>query len=156
MCPKVKSDVHHTYRIEFQDTEREALNMVAASVTARNATQSVANLTAGVGNLVTPILSATPAGVAAVLGLIAWWEIRDLENEETNATFDAAFGKEPGWIAKVLAPLTAPEILREKYQATPEQQAQAQEERRGFRLKLNQFRNAIMTELMKVTGKIAD
>ena len=36
-------------------------------------------------------------------------------------------------------------------EATPEQKAQAQEERRNWRMKLNQFRNAISTELIKAT-----
>jgi hypothetical protein len=45
MCPKAKSDQVVTHRIEFQDTERDALEMVAASIAARNVTQSVTNLT---------------------------------------------------------------------------------------------------------------
>lgn len=67
MSPKAKSDRVVTHRIEFQQTEREALEMVAASITARN-------VTASVGNLITPVLGASVAGVAAMLGLLAWWD----------------------------------------------------------------------------------
>jgi|TARA_R110000824_G_scaffold64046_1_gene167721 hypothetical protein len=144
MSPKAKADNVTTHRIEFQQTERDALEMVAASITARNATQSVANLTKGVGNLIDPVLSASAAGVAAALGIIAWWELRDLENEN-NPTFDKAFGD--SLLGKIIAPLQGPEMLR--VEATPEQKAQAQEERRNWRMKLNQFRNAISTQLMQ-------
>ena len=121
MSPKAKADNVTTHRIEFQQTERDALEMVAASITARNATQSVANLTKGVGNLIDPVLSASAAGVAAAFG-------------------DSLIGK-------IIAPLQGPEMLR--VEATPEQKAQAQEERRNWRMKLNQFRNAISTQLMQ-------
>lgn len=34
--PRAKSDVHHTYRIELQQTERESLELLTASLAARN------------------------------------------------------------------------------------------------------------------------
>jgi hypothetical protein len=62
--PKAKSDQVITHRIEFQETEREALEMVAASITARN-------VTASVNNLVTPFTTATVAGVAWTISILA-------------------------------------------------------------------------------------
>jgi hypothetical protein len=67
MCPKAKSDRVVTHRIEFQQTEREALEMVAASITARNVSQSV-------NNLITPFTQCTVAGATiglTILGLVA-------------------------------------------------------------------------------------
>ena len=67
MCPKAKADQVITHRIEFQETERDALEMVAASIAARNVTESV-------NNLVTPFTTATVAGVAwslSILGVVA-------------------------------------------------------------------------------------
>jgi len=66
--PKAKSDRVVTHRIELQEHERETLDMVAASITARN-------VTASVGNLISPILQASGAGVAAMLGLLAYYEL---------------------------------------------------------------------------------
>jgi hypothetical protein len=153
--PKQKPTSTISHRIEFQTKEREAIEMVALSITAKNATQSVANLTKGAGNLLTPVLSASAAGVAAALGLIAWWELRDLEKEK-NATFDAALGD--GWISKVLAPLTGDFRDTEGYQRlkqepTPEQVAKKQKEHRDYRASLSQFRNAISTSLMNFANK---
>lgn len=62
MCPKAKSDRVVTHRIEFQQTERDALEMVAASIAARN-------VTASVSNLITPLLGASVAGVALALSV---------------------------------------------------------------------------------------
>jgi len=63
MCPKAKADQVITHRIEFQETEREALEMVAASITARNVSASAENLTKGFSNLVTPFTQASIAGI---------------------------------------------------------------------------------------------
>jgi hypothetical protein len=158
MCPKAKSDQVVTHRIEFQDTERDALEMVAASIAARNVTQSVTNLTKGVGNLIDPVLSASFAGVAAALGIIAWYELR---NEEISKnTFDYALGEEPGWIGRLLAPLQGPQgtpgYERLHQDATPEEKkAVRQQQNANFRMKLTQFRNAISTELTKLTRKVS-
>jgi len=57
MCPKSKPTETVLHRIELQQTERDALEMVAASITARNLTQSL-------NNLVTPITQGSTAGVA--------------------------------------------------------------------------------------------
>ena len=70
--PKRKPDQVIVHRIELQEHEREALDMVAASITARN-------VTASIGNLVTPILGASAAGIGAALGLIAYFEINGEE-----------------------------------------------------------------------------
>ena len=78
MCPKKKSDHVQVHRIELQETEREQLEMIAASMTARN-------VTASVGNLIDPILSASVAGVAAALGLLAWIEITTAESYAQKA-----------------------------------------------------------------------
>ena len=63
MCPKAKADQVITHRIEFQETERDALEMVAASIAARN-------VTASLNNLATPFTSATVAGVAWTLSIL--------------------------------------------------------------------------------------
>lgn len=63
MCPKAKSDQVVTHRIEFQDTERDALEMVAASITARNVTQSI-------NNLVAPFTQASVAGITFAVTLV--------------------------------------------------------------------------------------
>ncbi len=159
MCPKAKADQVITHRIEFQTSEREALEMVAASITAKNVTASAENLTKGVGNLITPVLSASAAGVAAALGIIAWYELRDLERT-TNPTFNAAFGEEPGWLGKLLAPLSGPnkespgyKRLHQEPVSPEEKKAVRDQQHATFRMKLSQFRNAISTELMKVFPK---
>lgn len=165
MCPKAKSDRVVTHRIEFQDTERDALEMVAASITARNVTAGVENITRGVGNLITPILSASAAGVAAALGLLAWWELQDIDNEKNNPTYDAAMGSEPGWIGKILAPLQGPQRPDEWYgdsgytgrtdpPTEQEQQATRRQQKQSFRAKVNQLQVAISTQLMKLGNRI--
>jgi hypothetical protein len=99
MCPKAKADQVITHRIEFQETERDALEMVAASITARN-------VSATVNNLVTPFTTATVAGVAwslsilGVLGLALSEKARKavLESGESaleGALWQAALG--PVW-----------------------------------------------------------
>lgn len=64
MCPKAKADQVITHRIEFQETERDALEMVAASITARN-------VTASLNNLASPFTKATVAGVAWTISILA-------------------------------------------------------------------------------------
>ena len=61
--PKAKADTVTTHRIEFQQTERDALEMVAASIAARN-------VSASVNSLVTPFTTATVAGVAWSLSIL--------------------------------------------------------------------------------------
>lgn len=117
------------HRIELQTTEREALEMVAASITARNATKSIENLTKGAGNLVTPLLSATGAGVAAALGLIAWYGGMTPQDERIEAYFESGGRSEDEFNKEVRAQRAA-----------------------NFRMKLNQIRNAISTELMKLSN----
>jgi hypothetical protein len=125
MCPKKKSDHVQTHRIEFQQTERDALEMVAASIAARN-------VSASVGNLITPILGASVAGVGAALGIIAWWEGRSLERDTSG------IGPTSKWF-------TSPyEFL------TPEEKAKKQQADLDFNMKLSRFRNAISTELLKL------
>jgi len=159
--PKAKSDRVVTHRIEFQQTERDALEMIAASITAKNATASVANVTKGVSNLITPVLSASAAGVAAALGLIAWWELMDEENEKNNPTYGAAFGDEPGWVGKILAPLQGPQKDSEGYQRlTQEPPTQAEQEatrvkqKQSFRAKMNQLKAAVSTQLMQLGNRL--
>lgn len=62
--PKAKSDQVITHRIEFQETERDALEMVAASITARN-------VTASVNNLVSPFTQSTTAGAVMAISLLS-------------------------------------------------------------------------------------
>ena len=82
MCPKAKPTETVLHRIELQQTERDALEMVAASITARNATASVENLTKGVGNLLTPILGASVAGISVALGLLSYYELYVVPNNK--------------------------------------------------------------------------
>ena len=126
MCPKKKSDHVQTHRIEFQQTERDALEMVAASIAARN-------VTASVGNLISPILGASAAGVAAALGLIAWWEIQSAPERDTSG-----IGPTSKWFVSPY------EFL------TPEEKAKKQQADLDFNMKLARFRNAISTELLKL------
>lgn len=62
--PRAKSDVHHTYRIELQQTERESLELLTASLAARN-------LSAAVGNILTPFTTATVAGMGWTIAILA-------------------------------------------------------------------------------------
>jgi len=67
MCPKAKSDQVITHRIEFQETERDALEMVAASMTIRN-------LGEGVGSILSPFLQMSPTSgilIGSILTAIA-------------------------------------------------------------------------------------
>ena len=156
--PKAKADQVIVHRLEFQETERDVLEMIAASITARNVSASIENTTQAVGNLVTPILSASAAGVAAAVGIMAWWELRDQENEN-NGSYDAAFGSQPGWLGKFLAPLQGPQKDSEGYQrltqeppTEAETKANRAQQRATFRASMNQLRVAITTQLMKITN----
>lgn len=62
--PKKAADKCVIHRIELQDTEREALNLFVASSAARNIGQ-------GVGSVIDPFLSMTPASAIAFGGVIA-------------------------------------------------------------------------------------
>ena len=62
MCPKKKSDHVQVHRIELQQTERDALEMVAASIAARNVSQSI-------NNVITPFTQASIAGLSFALSL---------------------------------------------------------------------------------------
>jgi len=128
MCPKLKPEKVILHRFELQQTERDALEMVAASITARNVTQSV-------NNLISPVLSASAAGIAAVLGLILYFETKSpspFPDVDTGPM--GILGAFTPWGDKV----------------TPEE---AQQRHTNFMAALNQFRNAVSTELMKITRK---
>ena len=128
MCPKLKPSEIKLHRLELQQTERDALEMVAASITARNVTQSV-------NNLISPVLSASAAGIAAVLGLILYFETKSpspFPDVDTGPM--GILGAFTPWGDKV----------------TPEE---AQQRHTNFMSALNQFRNAVSTELMKITRK---
>lgn len=84
MCPKAKSDRHITHRIELQQTERDAFEMVAASM-------AVKNIGEGVGSILKPILGASLAGIGAWLAIMAYIESR-ISNSLTEE------GK-VGWLA---------------------------------------------------------
>jgi len=62
MCPKAKANQVIVHRIEFQETERDALEMVAASITARNVTKSI-------NNLIAPFTQASIAGLTFAVTL---------------------------------------------------------------------------------------
>jgi len=63
MCPKSKPTETVLHRIELQQTERDALEMVAASITARNVTTSI-------NSLITPFTQASVAGIGFALALV--------------------------------------------------------------------------------------
>lgn len=128
MCPKLKPEKVILHRFELQQTERDALEMVAASITARNVTQSVSNL-------ITPVLSASVAGIAALLGVIAYYETK---SESPFPNVDVG----PGAILGAFTPWGD--------KVTPEE---AQQRHTNLMAKFNQFRNAISTELMKITRR---
>jgi hypothetical protein len=61
--PKRKPDKLQSIRIELQDSEREALDMIAASIAAKNVTSSI-------NNLITPFTQASVAGLTFALSLV--------------------------------------------------------------------------------------
>ena len=61
--PKAKADQVIVHRIELQQTERDALEMIAASITARNVSQSI-------NNVITPFTQASVAGVAFAISIL--------------------------------------------------------------------------------------
>ena len=69
MCPKAKADEVITHRIEFQETERDALEMVAASIAAKNISGTAKNITQSFSNLVTPFTQASIAGITFAITL---------------------------------------------------------------------------------------
>lgn len=122
--PKAKATQVITHRIELQTKERETLDMVAASITARN-------VTASVGNLVTPLLSASGAGVAAALGLLAFYEIYAAE-------------KGAGYGGRLLGMFTP---WGEKKLDTPEKVAEAEMKHQDFLNRLSLLRVSIAQQL---------
>ena len=89
MCPKSKPTETVLHRIELQQTERDALEMVAASITARN-------LTASLNNLATPFTTATVAGVAWTISILA---VAGLALSETAQSDAKEAGKGALWTA---------------------------------------------------------
>jgi len=53
---------HFTYRLELQQTERDAFEMLAASMAAKNVTHSI-------NNLITPFTQASVAGITFALSI---------------------------------------------------------------------------------------
>jgi len=126
--PKAKATQVITHRIELQTKEREAFDMMAASYTARN-------VTASVGNLITPVLSATGAGVAAALGLLAFYEIYTQE-------------KGPNYGSQLLGMFTP---WGEKKLDTPEKIAEAEKKHQTFMNRLSLLRVSIAQQLERLT-----
>jgi len=63
MCPKSKPTETVLHRIELQQTERDALEMVAASITARNVSKTI-------NNVISPFTQASVAGISFALALV--------------------------------------------------------------------------------------
>jgi len=63
MCPKLKPQKVILHRFELQQTERDTLEMVAASITARNVTTSI-------NSLLTPFTQASVAGISFAIALV--------------------------------------------------------------------------------------
>ena len=146
--PKQKPTTTISHRIEFQTKEREAIEMVALSITAKNATQSVANLTKGVGNLLTPVLTASTAGVAAALGILAWLELRDTTKEE----IELALIKTGMTAGKQIIGITN-KTVQKKAEEIREEAEENAAKHRAYRRGLNQFKNSISTSLMNFANK---
>ena len=83
--PKRRSDVHHTYRIELQQSEREIVEMVGASMAAKN-------IGAAVGSFVTPFTTATIPGVVLWGSVLAAIMI-ELESRSPGAMFPNTVGQ---------------------------------------------------------------
>ena len=97
MCPKAKATQVITHRIELQTKERENLDMVAASITARN-------VTASVGNLLTPFTQCTIAGAitaTTILGGLIGAKVLADEGVTPGDVAPFIFGIIPGIAAKV-------------------------------------------------------
>jgi hypothetical protein len=85
MCPKKKSDHVQTHRIEFQQTERDALEMVAASMAAKN-------LGEGVGSIISSFTRASIPGVVLFGSVMAYVAI-ELEGLNPGALFPGSIGQ---------------------------------------------------------------
>ena len=78
---RAKSDVHHTYRLELQQTERESLELLTGTLAARN-------LATGAGAIISPFLQMTPTSgilfgaVLAGLSVAAGNNIRGAAQDE--------------------------------------------------------------------------
>jgi len=125
--PKAKATQVITHRIELQTHERQSFDMMAASYTARN-------VTASVGNLITPLLSASAAGVAAALGLLAYYEIRVQEDG-------------PNYGAQLLGMFTP---WGDKPYDTPEEVAEAVQRHETFMNRLSLLRTSVMMQLNRI------
>lgn len=71
--PKAKPDQVIVHRIELQEHEREALDMVAASTVVRNVGE-------GVGAVLKPLASLSIASLGAILGALTVAEVTDPES----------------------------------------------------------------------------
>lgn len=67
MCPKAPADNVIIHRIEFQEREREMLDMLTASL-------AIKNVSSGVGSLIAPVLGASLVGVGAWIAVMAYIE----------------------------------------------------------------------------------
>ena len=77
--PKAKPDQVVIHRIEFQEREREMLEMIAASITAKNIGQTV-NAT------LSPITKASVAGVAWSIALLSAFTLSQSEKAQSLAS----------------------------------------------------------------------
>jgi len=64
MCPKLKPEKVILHRFELQQTERDALEMVAASMTVRNIGE-------GVGSIISPFLKMSAASGIVLSSILA-------------------------------------------------------------------------------------
>ena len=95
MCPKAKATSTVSHRIEFQETERDLLEMVGASITARNVSQSV-------GSILSPILQMTPtSGVifGSIISLIVAKAAADYAVSDSTGGVTTRVATSPWFIA---------------------------------------------------------
>lgn len=113
--PRAKANSVVIHRLEFQDKEREALDMISASYTAEKVSKSLENLLNGSSSLISAFTRATPAGVifaGSTFGAVTAYIFRDeiesgFQNFTVNvgtAVDEASGGRARKWAWRLFGP----------------------------------------------------
>jgi hypothetical protein len=95
MCPKAKPDTVVNYRLELQDHEREALDMVAASIALRNVGSTV-------NSILDPLFKMTPSSAVLFGAALTGFSLLAAADEVTDVLQEQGIISEaPGAIPKV-------------------------------------------------------
>ena len=113
MCPKRKADTVQSIRLELQESEREALDMVAAS-------QSFKNVSQGVGSLIAPILGMSTTGMIALTALGLFMIDRSVSDMERQIAEDPSKVPTQDIITTTLWNLSGPATLKDLATKGPE------------------------------------